>query len=228
MSGTNVFGFTIPRELVDEVRQPIAARLDAALATWRDYLAHIDGGAEYYQRSIAVAGLAPPPPRTLVTDPAITRAVATLRSRLADTTAATAKWRERGWLEDDEHHAFAIAPPSPDLATELARMAITGEEVPPMLEALYGEIGGLWVRGAVIGGARDFDPHEEYFVFAPFGRVLERDYILDQHPDHFRWVTLDPDTGVIATANKLDREPRRIADSLVEYVELLAAGYGRR
>ncbi len=82
--------------------------------------------------------------------------------------------------------------------------------------------------GAEIGGARDFDPHEEYFVFAPFGRVLERDYILDQHPDHFSWVTLDPDTGIIATANKLDLEPRRIADSLVEYVEVLAAGYGRR
>lgn len=229
-TGTGVFGFTIPSELVEAMRQPIAARLDGALATWREYLANIDGGTDYYERSVANAGLIAPPPRARVSDPAITNAVALLAMRLSDTEAATAMWRARGWLEDDEQHAFAIAPPSPRLEAELARMAITGEQLPPMLEALYGELDGLWVGGASIAGRREFDPDDEALVLAPIEHVLGHHldvFILDQHPDHFSWVTLEPETGIISTANKLDRDLRRIAGSLVEYLEQLAAGYGR-
>ena len=229
-NGSAAFGFAIPRELIDELKQPIAARLDAALALWREHLAKIDAGADYYQRSLAAAGLATglaaPQTRPLVTDPAIANAVAMLKTRLARTATATLAWRERGWLADDQHHAFTIT----DAATSSGDGARGGRAPTPARGALRRAGRCLWVGASDVGGQRDFDPDDEHFVFAPLASVLEHDvdvYILDQHPDHFSWVTLDPATGIVAKANKLDREPRRIAGSLVEYLELLAAGYGR-
>jgi hypothetical protein len=227
-AGTTIFGFTIPGELRGDVHAAIASRLDASLARWKEFLATIDGGPGYYERSLVAAGLLPPPERTLIKDSAITRAVAHLRQRLADTAAATALWQARGLLETGQHHAFAIAPPVEDLEEVLAAEAARGVELPPLVEALYAELGGLWVQPAAKGGERAFDPDAEYFVFAPLETLLDRDeLILDQHPDHFSWVMLDPDTGTITTANKIDRTPQKVAGSLVEYLELLAEGYGR-
>ena len=69
-------------------------------------------------------------------------------------------------------------------------------------------------------------------MFAPLTTIVERagetdELVLDQHPDHFSWVMLDRKTGAITSANKIDRTPVKIAGSLVEYIELLAEGYGR-
>jgi hypothetical protein len=229
-TGATVFGFTIPAELRSDVQAAITERLDASLDGWKTFLANIDGGPGYYERSLVAAGLLPPPERTLVKDSAITRAVAHLRTRLTDPAAATALWRARGLLKPDEHHAFAIAPPVEDLEEVLAAEAARGVELPALVEALYAELGGLWVEPAKKGGERAFDREAEYFVFAPLDLLIDRYHdvvILDQHPDHFSWVMLDPDTGTISTATKLDRTPVKIAGSLVEYLELLAEGYGR-
>jgi len=231
-AGASVFGFTIPADLRAATQEPITQRLDASLASWKDFLARIDGGPGYFERSLVAAGLLPPPPRTLIKDAAVTRAVANLRQRLADTGAATALWRARELLEPNEHHAFAIAPPPEDLEEILAAEAARGVELPPLVEALYAELGGLWCEPDKKGGEQAFEPDAEYFVFAPLETILQRadeldEIILDQHPDHFSWVMLDADTGAITTANKLDRNPQKIAGSLVEYLELLAEGYGR-
>lgn len=230
-SGASVFGFTIPAELRSDAHALIATRLDASLATWKEFLAKVDGGAGYYERSLIAAGLLPALPRTTTKDNAVARAVAHLRQRLADTAAATALWRAKGLLEDKQHHAFAIAPPE-NVQEILAAEAARGIELPPLVEALYSEIGGLWCEPDKKGGEQPFDDDAEYFVFAPLETILERageldEIILDQHPDHFSWVMLDPASGAITTANKLDRTPQKIAGSLVEYLELLAEGYGR-
>jgi hypothetical protein len=225
--GMTVFGFTIPGELRAAAELPIATRLDQSLATWRDFLTGIEGGSGYYERSLVAAGLLPALPRTSTKDSAIARAVMNLRARLADTAAATALWRANGQLEDLQHHAFSIAKPHPNLAKVLA-----AADLPPLVEALYTELGGLWVRPHRSGGEQPWNPDAEYFVFAPLASVLERseasdELVLDAHPDHFSWVMLDRTTGAITTANKLDRTPVKIAGSLVEYIELLAEGYGR-
>lgn len=231
-TGTSVFGFTIPAELRADAHDAIGKRLDASLASWKDFLASIDGGPGYYERSLVAAGLLPAPERTLIKDAAITRAVAHLRERLADTAAATALWKARGLLESGQHHAFAIAPPVEDLDEVLGAEAARGNELPPLVEALYAELGGLWCEPHGKAGERPFDGGAEYFVFAPLETILERadeldTIILDQHPDHFSWVMLDPVTGAVTSANKLDRTPQKVAGSLVEYLELLAEGYGR-
>jgi hypothetical protein len=68
-------------------------------------------------------------------------------------------------------------------------------------------IGGFWIDGAEETGARMFDPHEERFTFAALVTILDRvadnlaTIILDQQPDHFRWVELDRETGVITKAS---------------------------
>jgi hypothetical protein len=229
--GTCVFGFTIPAELRDAESQ-ITAKLDAALQTWRAYVDGIEGGPGCYQRTLQVAGITAPPARALANDPEIERALAGLRARLADSDSATALWRKHGWLEDGEYLAFAIAAPPEEIATRLAAMAAREIEMPPSLEALYRAIGDLWVGPAKQRGERAFDSDEESFVFAPLDTILERlgeteTIILDQDPDYFRWVTLDPATDEIACANKLDRTPVTMARSLREYVEQLSAGYGR-
>lgn len=229
-AGSSVFGFTIPDDVRAIVQEPITQRLDASVAAWKDFLAKIDGGAGYYERSLVAAGLLPPPPRTQIKDAALARAVEHLRTRLADTAAATALWRARELLDTNEHHAFAIAPPPAGLEKLLAGEAARGVELPPLLEALYAELGGLWCRPDEKPGEHAFDAEAEYFVFAPLPTILDRagdDLILDQHPDHFSWVILDPESGAITTATKLDRTPQKVAGSLVEYVELLAEGYGR-
>jgi hypothetical protein len=227
-AGTTVFGFTIPAELRADVHEAVDRRLDASLATWKTFLAKVEGGVGYYERSLVAAGLLPATPRTTTKDSAITRAVAHLRKRLGETAAATDFWRARGLLDKDQHHAFAIAPPVADLEGVLSAQAARGVELPPLVEALYAEIGGLWCEPHAKAGEHAFDSHAEYFVFAPLATVLDRhDLILDQHPDHFSWVKLDPEKGTITTANKLDRTPQKIAGSLVEYLELLAEGYGR-
>jgi len=231
-TGTSVFGFTIPDELRAAAQEPIMQRLDASLATWKQFLAKVDGGAGYYERSLVAAGLLAAPPRTQIKDAALARAVEHLRTRLADTAAATALWRSRELLKKNEHHAFAIAPPPAGLEKLLAAEAARGVELPPLLEALYAELGGLWCEPDTKPGEHAFDDGAEYFVFAPIATLFERaveadELILDQHPDHFSWVTLDPESGAITTANKLDRTPQKVAGSLVEYVELLAEGYGR-
>lgn len=229
-AGSSVFGFTIPDDVRAAVQEPITQRLDASVAAWKDFLAKIDGGAGYYERSLVAAGLLPPPPRTQIKDAALARAVEHLRTRLADTAAATALWRARELLDKNEHHAFAIAPPPAGLEKLLAAEAARGVELPPLLEALYAELGGLWCRPDKKPGEHAFDAGAEYFVFAPLATILGRagdDLILDQHPDHFSWVILDPESGAITTATKLDRTPQKVAGSLVEYVELLAEGYGR-
>jgi hypothetical protein len=226
-NGTSVFGFTIPGELRADAEAPIAARLDASLTAWREFLATVEGGAGYYERSLVAAGLLPAVPRTTTKDSAIARAVANLRVRLADTAAATSLWRANGLLEDLQHHAFSIAPPPPELGALLA-----DEDLPPLVEALYTELGGLWVRPHKTGGAQPWDAEAEHFVFAPLERVLDKSdgldaIILDEHPDHFSWVMLDRTTGAVTTANKIERTPVKVAGSLVEYIELLAEGYGR-
>jgi hypothetical protein len=225
--GMTVFGFTIPGELRATAELPIATRLDASLAAWREFLAGVDGGSGYYERSLVAAGLMPALPRTSTKDSAIARAVLNLRARLADTAAATALWRANGLLEDLQHHAFSVTKPHPNLAKVLA-----AAELPPLLEALYTELGGLWVRPHTIGGEQPWNPDAEYFVFAPLTTIVERagetdELVLDQHPDHFSWVMLDRTTGAVTSANKLERTPVKVAGSLVEYIELLAEGYGR-
>jgi hypothetical protein len=231
-TGAAVFGFTIPGELRADVHAAIAERLDASLATWKVFLGKVDGGAGYYERSLVAAGLLPAVPRTTTKDSAIARAIAHLRVRLADTAAATALWRDRGLLEHGEQHAFAIAPPPANLAELLGTEAARGTELPPLVEALYTELGGLWVEPHNVGGAQPFDPDAEHLVFVTLDQLLEREgdrdeLILDQHPDYFSWTMLDRTTGAITTANKLDRTPVKVAGSLVEYIELLAEGYGR-
>lgn len=226
-NGLTVFGFTIPGDLRAAAELPIATRLDASLAAWREFLAGVDGGSGYYERSLVAAGLMPAVPRTSTKDSAIARAVANLKARLADTAAATALWRANGLLEDLQHHAFSIAKPHPNLEKVLA-----AAELPPLLEALYTELGGLWVRPHRSGGEQPWNPDAEYFVFAPLANLLDRpdagdELVLDAHPDNFSWVMLDRTTGAITTANKIDRTPVKIAGSLVEYIELLAEGYGR-
>lgn len=226
-AGTSVFGFTIGGDLRAAVEETIAKRLDASLARWKEFLSGIDGGPGYYERTLVAAGLLPALPRTTTKDNALARAVSHLRMRLADTAAATTLWRAREILDKSEHHAYAIAPPPNNLAAMLA-----DAELPPLLEALYSELGGLWCEPHDRAGEQPFDQDAEYFVFAPLATVLDRadeldEIILDQHPDHFSWVMLDRDTGAITTANKLDRTPQKVAGSLVEYVELLAEGYGR-
>jgi hypothetical protein len=226
-NGMTVFGFTVPGDLRADAEAPIRSRLDASLTAWRKFLANVEGGAGYYERSLIAAGLMPALPRTTTKDSAIARAVAHLRGRLADTAAATALWRANGLLEEREHHAFAIAKPHPNLTKVLA-----AAELPPLVDALYTELGGLWVRPHTIGGEQPWNPDAEYFLFAPLTTIVERagetdDIILDEHPDHVSWVTLDRKTGTITTATKLERTPVKIAGSLVEYIELLAEGYGR-
>jgi hypothetical protein len=230
-NGLTVFGFTIPGELRSDAEAPIAARLQASLESWRAFLEGVEGGPGYYERSLVAAGLLPALPRTTTKDSAIARAIANLRERLADTAAATALWRANGLLEDLQHHAFAIAKPPRDIAKILAD-ASRSTVLPPLVEALYTEIGGLWVRPHTTGGEQAWNAEAEYFVFAPLAAILERAgeadaIVLDQHPDSFSRVMLDPKTGAIATANKLEPTPVKIAGSLVEYIELLAAGYGR-
>jgi hypothetical protein len=226
------FGFTIPGELRADAEAPIASRLDASLATWKAFLGNVEGGAGYYERSLVAAGLMPALPRTTTKDSAIVRAVANLRMRLADTAAATALWRDRGLLEHGEQHAFAIAPPPANLTEVLAADAARGTRLPPLVEALYTEVGGLWVQPHNVGGEQPFDPDAEHLIFVTLATMLAREgdtdaLLLDRHPDHFSWTLLDPATGAITTANKLDRTPVKIAGSLVEYIELLAEGYGR-
>jgi hypothetical protein len=228
-----VFGFSIPEGLRADCEPLIRYRLENTLTQWQAFLANVDGGPGYFTRSLVAAGLAPPAAREVRRDPAMTRAIAILRERLAMTAAATTLWREQGWIEDNEHHGFAIAAPDPAMATQLAVEATTGLDFPPALEALYAELGSLWVGGAKKGGERPASANEEYFVFAPFDVMLDRNaerddlIVLDQDPDSFSWAQLDCTTGQVSKANKLDRTPRIVAASLVEYVELLAQGYGR-
>lgn len=230
--GDTVFGFTIPAELRATAVPAIRDRLDAALARWSTFLANVDGGPGHFTRSMQAAGLAAPEARAVHRDPAIAVAVRALVVRLRETAAATALWRQHHWCEDDEHHAFAVAPPLPTLEAALASAAAGGFELPPAVEALYAELGGLWVRGDEEAGERAFDPDEEYFVLAPFERLFDDDrdrddwFVLDVHPDYFRWVMVHVETGEVATANKLDRTPRVIAPSLVAYLEQLATSYG--
>jgi hypothetical protein len=114
---------------------------------------------------------------------------------------------------------------------------VHSEALPAELEALYLQMDGLWT-GAVEppGGERPFDPHEEYFVFVPIERLLEHHddredglIVLDQHPDYFSWTMLSREDGAIYHSTKLERSdpPRRIAGSLVEYLDRLAESYGR-
>ncbi|HEY6035677.1 MAG TPA: hypothetical protein VIV58_15490 [Kofleriaceae bacterium] len=151
---------------------------------------------------------------------------------MRDTAAATALWREKAWCEEDLHHAFALAPPAPEFAATLALQAARGLELPRDIEALYAELGGLWVSDDEEPGEQAFDPDAESFVLAPFERLFDDDrhrddwFILNVHPDYFAWVMLHVDSGEIATANKLDRTPKVIAPSLVAYLERLAANYG--
>ncbi|HPH65988.1 MAG TPA: hypothetical protein PLF40_09605 [Kofleriaceae bacterium] len=228
-----VFGFSIPDGLRAAATPLIRARLETTLAQWQAFLANVDGGPGYFTRSLVAAGLAPPAAREVRRDPAMKRAIAALRERLTMTAAATKLWREQGWIEDNEHHGFATAAPDPAMATQLAVEATTGLEFPPSLEALYAELGSLWVGGGKKGGERPASANEEFFVFAPFGVLLDRNaesddlIVLDQHPDNFSWVQLDRTTGEVSKANKLDRTPRIVTATLVEYVDLLAQGYGR-
>jgi len=230
--GDSVFGFKIPGELRDAAVPAIRERLDAALARWKTFLVNIDGGPGFFTRSMQAAGLAAPEARTVHRDMTIAIAVQALATRLRDTEAANALWREKGWCEDDLHHAFAIAPPAPGFEARLALEAARGLELPRDVEALYAELGGLWVSDNEEPGEQPFDPDADSFVLAPFDRLFDDDrdrddwFILNVHPDYFAWVMLHVETGEIATANKLDRTPKVIAPSLVAYLELLAATYG--
>lgn len=230
--GHAVFGFAIPQELHASAVSVIRDRLDAALSRWRMFLENVDGGPGYFTRSMQAAGLASPEARAVHRDPAIAAAVTALAARLRETAEATTSWREHGWCEDDEQHTFAIAPSPPSLEATLAMQAARGFELPAAVEALYAELGGLWVHGDEEGGERAFDPSEEYFVLAPFERLFDDDrdrddwFVLSVHPDYFQWVMTHVETGEVATANKLDRTPKVIAPSLVAYLEQLAASYG--
>lgn len=226
-NGATVFGFTIPGELRADAEAPIAARLDASLACWKTFLAGVDGGAGYYERSLVEAGLMPALPRTTTKDSAIARAVAHLRGRLADTAAATQLWRARGLLEDLQHHAFSIAKPAADIEKRLSTDP-RARSLPPLLAALYTELGGLWVRPHTTGGEQPWNADAGHFVFAALDMILESggdQIIIDQHP--LSRVMLDRKTGAITTASKAEPTPVKVAGSLVEYIELLAEGYGR-
>jgi hypothetical protein len=234
----SAFGLVFPAAARAESIARATPLIEQALQVWRTWLEeHFgDEGRAFFERAAINHGLARPAPKVLGEDAAISRAFMRLRSRLADTPAATGDWRARRLLEEDEAHGYAIAPPALDAGELLAAFEIEADPLPAALEALYAEMNGLWT-GAVDGpgGERPFDEGEEYFVFMTLEGVLahhdDRDdglIIVNQHPDYFSWTMLSRDDGAVYQASKLDGgdPPEKIAASLVEYLDQLAATYG--
>lgn len=97
---------------------------------------------------------------------------------------------------------------------------------------------GLWTGAAKApGGELKFDDGAESFVFVPLEVLVEhfddRDdgmIILNQHPDYFSWTMFNTRDEAIYSATKLDgkKPPKKIAASLVEYLEQLGSRYGDR
>lgn len=221
-TGSSVFGFQIPSELVEAAVPEVRAKLAASLARWKEFLATVDGGPAYFERSLVAAGLAPA--RAARRDPAISQAVAVLLAHLRNTIAATDNAHAHEWIKYGMRHAFAIAP----------AVATATLELHPALEALYAELGGLWIGSSEPGGEQAFDDGAEAFLFVPYDWLdddwathLDGYTIFDRHPDSFSWTMIDDKTGAISTGNKLHRTPKQIAGSLVEYLGTLAANYGR-
>jgi hypothetical protein len=236
----SAFGFTFPEDIRSESVSRAAPAIEQALETWRKWLVEHFGteGQEFYDRAALNHGVTKPKPKRVHKDNAITASFARLRACLSDTRAATDAWRKRDWLEDDEAHGFAIAPPASDLGDVLAYFELGSEALPPELEALYAEMNGLWT-GAVQppGGEQTFDTAEEYFVFVPIETLLEHEgdrddglIIFNQHPDYFSWTMLSREDGGIYHATKLDGpdKARKVAASLAQYLDQLAEAYGAR
>lgn len=237
LSTGTVFGFSIPDSVRSEVITAAQPELTAALHAWLTWLSENFGsdGSAFYNRMATNHGLVAPPARTLTADPAICNAVQALRAALSNTRSATAYGQKTDWLEPDQSHAFAIAPPASDASQQLAEFELHAAALPAALEALYCELDGLWVGGvAGPGGAQAFSPKSEYFVIAPLAVLLDRSLdrddtfiALNQDPDSFRSVLLDIDDGAVYRATKLDDgPPTKIATSLPQYLELLASTYG--
>ena len=158
-------------------------------------------------------------------DAAIEAGFVRLRAALANTAAATPDWRNRGWIEDeDEQHAFAIAPPRADAAT-----AAHAAGLPLALSALYALTDGIWASSRERGGEHAFADGDDYLLLVPLAEVQpgpDRTWIIDRHPDSFSWLMID-EAGRISRGDKLRADAVPVAASLADYLGLLADGYGK-
>ncbi len=234
------FGFTFPEAIRGESATRAAPLIEGALATWEAWLAERfgDEGRQFFAKAALHNGLTKPAKRSLRREPAITAAVERLRARLADTRAATAHWRAHDWLEEDQAHGYALPPAAADAGALLASFELDSEPLPPALEAFYAVADGVWT-GAVArpGGEQAFDADAEHLVLMTLENHIvhhdDRDdglLVLNQDPDYFQWTMLSREDGAIYHATKLDGDvpPKRIAASLVDYLDQLAASYGSR
>ncbi|WP_394828156.1 hypothetical protein [Pendulispora albinea] len=184
------------------------------------------------------------------TSGAVARAVARLRARLADVEAATVEWRKRGWLAEGDVHGHTFEPPRANAGELLAGFESRFAPLPRALEALYGAMNSLWTGPvAAPGGERRLDRGEESFVFMPLERLLAhhargrgdgivlnhdlghlydlRDARDGQGSDDRSWTILHPADGAIYTQTKRDAMPRKMASSLVDYLNQLAMSFGK-
>lgn len=220
-----VFGFSFPSEIRPQVIPRAAELIAHALQTWDRWLAINDTGSKQPPLETRPIRSAP--------DPSMQKAVAHLRERLRDTASATTAWLANDWLVSPNHkHGFAFAPAALT-ETELPN----GPELPSPLLDLYSVIGGLWVgETKAPGGEQTFEADREYYVFAPFESLIDLAWTYDREdgfivmntdPDFFYRTLISPD-GEIFAETKLDAQPRKTADSLVQYLGKLADSYGRR
>jgi len=237
LEGGSVFGFTLPPEIRADVVSAARPLLQQAVDGWRAHLERRfgDEGLVFFDRAALECGLKKPAKRELRHDEAVARAVDRLRARLADSGSASQTWFGQGWLEEGDAHGYALAPPDSDAAEQLARHERRSPALPKLLEALYAELGGLWT-GPVEppGGEQPFERGAASYVIMPLSEVLDHAddrpdglVVFGQQGDYFSLKLLGSDDGAVYSISRLDYgPPRKVADSLVEWLDALAAAYG--